>query len=472
MGEKNVFAIAAQSNNRMHPHDCMKMFMQKTLLVFIMAFILAALTVSIPLSAVSGADAADPALRDMAKDHFDKGEFDKAFESYFDLFRQNPGDPDINFNLGRAAFEKGDYEGAIMAFERVLISRPNAVRAKLEIARSYYKLGSLESAEQYFREVLAINPPENVRTNISQYLQGIKMMKKEHFLSGRISIGVDFDDNVNAAPTSSIIVDLNDIPFSVDRPEKDRIHTSMVNLNYLYTPLDSAIAWKLSGLNYNAVYRDANDLDVNLFDIKAGASIGRDRLVWDIYGLTNHLNLDYSQYLRTYGAGTTLGFAVNPFFLISLDSKFKTKTYFDSNDKDAKNISLTLMPVLVYGRSRVSLSLGWEYENANEDVYTFTKLNSIASYELRLPYESSAYLSYWYQGADYKDAYLLFGKKREDDVQYFSAGFTKTLSAWKSEPVEYKMDFNLNYTYTRSDSNIDLYAYTKNVISTSISIGF
>ena len=472
---EHIFQSSIQIN-RLHSYEYVKMIMRKTLPVFITAFILSVLSVSIPLSPVLGADPVDPALRDLAKDHFDKAEFDKAFESYFELFRQDPGDPDINFNLGRAAFETGDYEAAIMAFERVLINRPDAVRAKLEIARSYYKLGSLESSEQYFQEVLAVNPPENVRSNINQYIKAIRQSKKEHFLSGKLSLGLDFDDNVNAAPTNSDIginTTLGEvITVTVDRPEKDQIYTSMANLNYLYRPLDSTVSWKFSSLNYNAVYRDAKDLDVNLFDIKAGASIGRDRVVWDIYSLTNHLNQDYRQYLRTYGAGTTLGFAVTPSFLVSFDAKFKTKNYFESSDKDAKNIGLALSPVFIFGRNRLSWSLGWEYENARRDINTYTKLTSIASYEVRLPYEATVYISYWYQGTGYKDVYPLFGEKRNDDVQYISAGLSKTLSVWKSEPLDYRMDLNFNYTYTRSDSNIDLYAYTKNVVSANISIGF
>ncbi len=456
--------------------DNMKKAALKAFSFFIVASTLAFSAAGLSPSPALAAETADPGLRDQAKGHFENREFDKAFETYFELFRQSPGDPDVNFNLGRAAFEAGDYESAIMAFERVLISRPDAARAKLEIARTYYKLGSLESAEQYFQEVLAINPPENVQSNIKQYITAIRASKKEHFLSGKIAVGMDFDDNVNAAPTSSDI-EINTtlgglMTVTVDRPDKDQIYTSMANLNYLYRPLDSAVSWKFSGMNYNAVYRDSKDLDVNLFDIKSGVSIGRDRAVWDIYGLTNHLNLDNSQYLRSYGLGTTLGYTVNPFFLISMDSKYKAKSYFDNNDKDAKNVSVSLSPVFVYGRHRLSLSLGWEYENAREDVYTYTKLSSIASYEIRLPYDATVYVSYWYQGTGYKDVYPLFSKKRDDDVQYISAGLAKTVSVWKSEPLDYRMDVNLNYTYTKSDSSIDLYAYTKNVISANLSIGF
>lgn len=67
------------------------------------------------------------------KELFDRGEFDRAYQEYHRLFLSDPGNPEINFSLGRAAFEAGDFEAAVMAFERVLMARPDAVRVKLEI---------------------------------------------------------------------------------------------------------------------------------------------------------------------------------------------------------------------------------------------------------------------------------------------------------------------------------------------------
>ncbi|VFU18147.1 hypothetical protein SCFA_770033 [anaerobic digester metagenome] len=92
------------------------------------------------------------------KELFDRGEFDRAYQEYHRLFLSDPGNPEINFSLGRAAFEAGDFEAAVMAFERVLMARPDAVRVKLEIGRCYFHLGSLEAAKRYFDEIMAVDP--------------------------------------------------------------------------------------------------------------------------------------------------------------------------------------------------------------------------------------------------------------------------------------------------------------------------
>jgi tetratricopeptide (TPR) repeat protein len=101
------------------------------------------------------------------------GQYEKAYEAFFKAFQNKPGDPEINYNLGRAAFAKGDYEAAVMAFERVLIADPEAVQVKIELAKSFYRAGTLETAAQFFREALQADLPAEARKNIETLLAEI-----------------------------------------------------------------------------------------------------------------------------------------------------------------------------------------------------------------------------------------------------------------------------------------------------------
>jgi tetratricopeptide (TPR) repeat protein len=423
------------------------------------------------------AQAADKQIQvsfEQAKYHLDNEQFEKAYQEFYELFKLDPANPEINFYLGRCAFGNRDYEAAIMAFDRVLIARPDADRVKLELARCHYELGSTEAAKQYFEEVLASDPPDNVRKNIQQYLRAIKKTRKKHFLSARVSLGMDWDDNANVAPTSSevdITTALGDvIPISVDRPERDIICSSTLNFNYLYKNPDSALGWKISGVNYNASYQDVEDLDINLFDIKAGLSIQGGHIIWDLYGIANHLNLDYEQYLRSFGGGSSLTLYLRPNFLLTLDGKYKKKNYFETNERDAQNISVSFTPAFSLDQNRITTTFAWEYENAQDDVNTYSRMSTIVSYVRQLPWGFSLLANYWYQGTDYNDENSLFNKKRSDDVQYFIAGISKSL--WQSDEKSSSLLINAGYTYTRADSNIDLYQYTKNVASASLTFAF
>ncbi|HQI82736.1 MAG TPA: tetratricopeptide repeat protein, partial [Deltaproteobacteria bacterium] len=207
-----------------------------------------------------------------AQEQMQAGNFPVAYTILSDLFREDPGNVEVNFSLGRAAFETGRVEEAVMAFERVLMIRPDTPRAKLEIARCYYQLGAYDMAERSFREVLAGDPPEQVRKNIESHLRAITASRREHFFQGIVSAGVDWDDNVNVAPTSgliTIITDLGDLPVRVDRPAGDSITHLTADLRYSYMPYGRTLAWKGSLLGYGAHYTHEKDLDLNLAEVKA-----------------------------------------------------------------------------------------------------------------------------------------------------------------------------------------------------------
>jgi outer membrane protein len=448
-------------------------FLKRFLVTLFMAISWVILALCIHLSPASGAD---PSVmgRSQAGEHFNGYGADEGAQDVPNLSGNYPDSRDISMSIGRTAFESRDYESAVTAFDRALSDLPDISATGLSFNGGSFKPGSLKATQQSLQKALALNPQQDVQTNIDKYLQTIESSKKEHFLSARIALGLDFDDNANPAGAGiGMTTSLNDaISVTVDRPEKGQKHTSTASFDYLYRPRGSMVSWKFSGMNYAAVYREDRDLDVNLYDFKAGTSIERDNVTWDIYGTTNHLNHDCGQYLRTYGAGTTLNYAFTSRFRLSVDGKFKAKNYFEDSDKDARNISLAVSPIFASGRSRISLSVGMELENAREDINTYTKFNGNATYEVVLPFASSAYVSYWYQGTGYKDANPLVDKGRIDEVHYISTGFSKSIPVWKSIPKKLEMDLNLNYTYTRSDSNIDLYAYTKNVLSSGMSVAF
>jgi hypothetical protein len=182
-----------------------------------------------------------------------------------------------------------------MAFERVLMIRPDTPRARLELARCYYQLGAYDMAERFFREVLAEDPPEQVRENIEHHLRAITVSRREHFLQGIVSAGVDWDDNVNVAPASdviTIITDLGDLPVRVDRPEGDSITHLTADLRYTYMPYGRPLAWKGSLLGFRRTLHPRKDLDLSLAEVRAGPSLRRGGSPWDIYALASHITLE------------------------------------------------------------------------------------------------------------------------------------------------------------------------------------
>lgn len=163
------------------------------------------------------------------KHFFDNDKYQEAYDHLFKAFQEAPGNPNINFYLGRAAFEKGDYEAAVMAFERILIMNPGVARAKLELARSFFNLKSYELARQHFIEVLETKPPDRVQKNIENFLAAIEAAEKRHIFSGFLSTGISWDNNVRVAPSNEKIrTIIGDVALtgSTATPLSDNIYTT------------------------------------------------------------------------------------------------------------------------------------------------------------------------------------------------------------------------------------------------------
>jgi hypothetical protein len=392
-----------------------------------------------------------------------------------EVFPGASGCPEASLNIGKAALENRDYQTAVSAFEGMLSAPSYSTWDDQGVTGETDNSAPGEQTSYSFDEAPAQNSSDTVSLNLSRKLQDMKTTRKEHFISAKISLGLDLDDEVNAERTnadSGMSTTLgNFMTVTLDRPEKTQTYNSTATVNYLYKPLCSPLSWKMTGSSYNAVYRHNEDLDVSLTDLKAGMNYSGERIRWEVYGITNRLNLDYEKYLQSYGAGSSLNLTLTPAIFFTLDGKVKRKNYFSDNSLDAQNVNLSLSPVFLYGRNRLSFSLGVECEDAREEYNSFSRIIGNASYEARLPFSSKVYLSYLYKETGYGEAHL-FSVKRDDTVQYVTTGFSKSASVYKIPSSNRELSVSMSYTYTHAESTVEENSYTMNALSAGMSMVF
>jgi tetratricopeptide (TPR) repeat protein len=441
----------------------------KTTLLILLFYLTMALPCSVSVAAQN--DAVESFQQ--GKTYFNAGFYDDAYDKFLRAFQADPGDLDINFYLGRAAFEIGNYEMAIMAFERIIIARPDSMRVKLEMARTFLKLGLRESARQYFEEVLAANPPETVRKNIEKFLADIAVAEKRHFLNGFISVGYDWDDNVRVAPSSEIVrTVVGDVTLTGPsaKPQEDFIFGATGMLNHAYRFPDSRYSWNTTGTFFQSLYQDESDLDVVYLGLNTGPEIHSEKYLVGINGLINYLELDYDRYLRSAGLETTLALLLSQHAILNIKCKFEDKTFYQTPGRDATNVNFEIGPVFSVGANRIGASVSGEIENARDDTNSYKQYRVKTTLERILPYDFIVFGNYEFKHNSYDDVYVLFNEYRKDNIHYVGAGISKTF--WRSYDNSSSLSLQLGYRYTKSDSNIDLYEYEKNVISTSVSYAF
>ncbi|WP_218914999.1 surface lipoprotein assembly modifier [Desulfurivibrio alkaliphilus] len=413
--------------------------------------------------------AADPVLS--GRQMLAEQRYDEAYELLLTAFRADPGHPEINFLLGRAAFESGRTEEAVMAYERVLLHNPEANRAKLELARSYLRLGSRELARQYFHEVLATNPPEPVWQNIQRFLAAMDAAEKKHFINGLVTLGVGYDDNVNTFPANDT-VRFNGWQVDLKGEEKSNwlLNTNLV-LNHIYRArYNSPWNWKTTFTNYNAFHESVNDMDLNLFALSTGPTWRRDRLLLQAAVGYTHVDLGFDRYLGMLGLSAGGTWLLSPNWALNGGLEWRDRDFHKNDDRDSTNLLVTLGPVFSHGDNRVGLTLGYETNDADTDHYSYDRWRLGLRYDRQLPNDFAAFAAVRYQETDYDDDEPLFNKAREDETIFYQLGLSRVF--WRAADSRRSLTGQISYSYTDADSNIELYEYTKSVANLALTYTF
>jgi hypothetical protein len=73
----------------------------------------------------------------------------------------------------------------------------------MDLARAYFMAGSFDLAEAAFKQLLESNPPPIAQQTINRYLEAIRGRKREttRGWSGYTELGIGYDDNITGVPT-------------------------------------------------------------------------------------------------------------------------------------------------------------------------------------------------------------------------------------------------------------------------------
>ncbi len=109
---------------------------------------------------------------------------------------------EYDYLLGVAALDSGKIDDAIIAFERVLAATPNNAGALMDLGRAYFLAGSMDLAEATFLQLKQSNPPPAAQASIERHLQAIAAKraqgKRAVYGYGELSLG--YDTNITGVP--------------------------------------------------------------------------------------------------------------------------------------------------------------------------------------------------------------------------------------------------------------------------------
>lgn len=128
--------------------------------------------------------------------------------------RQFADNREYDYLLGVAALDSGKIDEAIIAFERVLADNPKNAGALMDLGRAYFLAGSMDLAEATFRQLKESNPPPATLAVIDRHLQAIAQRrdqgKRSLYAYGEVSLG--YDSNITGVPndfTAAVVSSFN-----------------------------------------------------------------------------------------------------------------------------------------------------------------------------------------------------------------------------------------------------------------------
>jgi len=405
---------------------------------------------------------------------FKSGQVQQSYNLFLELFNEFPDDVILNFYLGRSALVLGHHEMAIMAYERVLIVSPFEYRVKLEIARAFHALGANNTARQYCFEVLDSQPPDTVKKNINLFLAAIDRSEQIHFLKGQISLGVDWNNNVWATPTTTniatVIGNIN-LTGASSKETQDWIYNTTLSLSHDYRPLGTPLSWNTDATFYKAIYDKTSALDLQYAGGQTGPEWRVKNVRYGIKVLLSHIDLDNEEYMNSTGLSASIDYAFTPSTLGRARYRFESKEFPGNATRDAKNQSLSFDLNFPVSTAWCSIGLQLEKEKAFDDEYSYNRIQSSLSISRQIGFNILAMGRYKFAVSEYDEPESLFTQKREDNQHTLGASLIKSI--WQSRSNKnQRIDMNLNYQHTWAFSNIELYEYGQDLLQIFLTYHF
>ncbi len=404
--------------------------------------------------AAAGAETRQISIIDAAKLALAAGELQAAQDLLTIALKREPGSTDAQFLSGQLANRRGDHAQAAEHYRRILVDHPDLVRVRLELARSLFEVKDDDASEYHFRLALqAPAIPEAVIDNVYRYLGAIRKRKKLVFF---FNVGIAPDTNVNAAPAKSDVT-LFGLPFQLSEQAKQKSGVGIVvsgNGDYL-APIREDLRFRTGGSFYRTEYAGSR-----FDDMQVRAHIGpqflwerSDLSVLGVFAKRWYGNDPYNEGVgaRVEGSHMLTDRLRLEGYVEGLSLSYHTQNFLSGYTVDG-NVYAT------YGLSSssfVRLITGAGKERTVATPFSNHQLRLGAGYLQNLPWGITTYVQPLAQWSQYEQALAAFGTRREDTtVQVQFSAYKRNFQLFGFSPV-------FSYIFTRNDSNIDLYSFTR-----------
>ncbi len=395
---------------------------------------------------------------------YDAGQRGEAYALAEQHLLEAEGDPLFDYYYGLLAIDSGHLDQGVFALERVLMFRPNYHRVRLELARGYFLLEQYDRARQEFTKVLDANPPAEVKENIKQFMDIIRLREAGYKTTVNMyaEAGTGYDTNVNSSPSAANFSSPTLGPGTLSGTSvaiKDSYYNTAFGVSVMHPVKPGVFLFGDASTTYKS-FEDTPDFNLRSVDLRGGLILSNDKTRLKIGLQWQDFEVGHDRYREMSAINSDIRWQLNDQTMLTgfaqlADMNFLTNKSRDSWQQMAgvgfqRLFSMRYRPVLfasLYGgaeRSRQDTAVAEEL--VDRDIYGFN-----IGTQLTITQKLSLSFVMALQESRYRIEDSIFLIKREDEYRNFSIkGAWKLCKQWA---------VGANLGYTENDSNISINRY-------------
>ena len=375
-----------------------------------------------------------------------------------------PKDVQARFLTGMVALAGKDNPRAIRIFRGILIDQPKATRVRLELARAFYFARDYGNAMRQFQFAVAGNPPPAVLANIKHYMAAIRDAKS---ISYNFGVAVAPDTNLNTG-SSAREVTLFGLPFDLSDEARRRSGVGLaLEAGGEWAPAIGTGKRLRIGLSGQRREYSGSGFDDMTAAAYAGPRIVLGKLDLSLLGTGYKRWYGAHPYNWAAGARAEATYYLTPRLALSAAAVAQRIRFRRERDKDGPLMSLNGGAFYALtSSSGITFKTGVTRQAARIAPYSSWSGFVAAGYFRDLPMGFSVYVEPSYSRARYDEALLGFGRRRLDTTK------SVLLTVLNRRIVLSRFTPRISYTWTRQNSSIALYQFTKSRLEIGLTTVF
>jgi tetratricopeptide (TPR) repeat protein len=410
---------------------------------------------------------------------FSQQQYDKAEPLFRAVYAAEPRRPNLGYYLGFLEYRKQNFREALRLFRDNVPSdagfaQVNSFYAGLTLSALGYPQAAREEVEQSIR-LQPISPLSGPAERFRDVLGTAAKAQRDFRID--VKGGFFYDDNVPAIPNAT-----SDLLVQAARQQDRRSTGEQLFARFEYQPLrtpdwDATLSYAL----LSTIYNDVSHYNTLTNSLAAAASykttLDRWPSIWGLSLLYDYGRLDDRNYYNRYAVVPNGTVIWSPMHVSQATVGVTAKDYMHeealittSDSRDALNYLLGITHYVQFEGGRHHLKFGYQfdYEAAEGSNWSYLGNRFVVGFGVTLPWEVKLRYDFDVHFRDYRYAhtYLPLGittpttKRRDTDMNHL-------VSLYREFPGN--VTLAVEYLRNVDESNLNVYDYTRNVVTFNIS---